>query len=98
MARMESGRITMHSDESEWRLHEGEGNRSADKIVHFQAPFQSPPQVIVGLTMVDIERNRNARLAVEVTDVQTGSCQVEFKTWLDTLVWGAEASWIAFGD
>ena len=98
MARMESGRVSMHSDESEWRLHEGEGDRSADKIVHFKTSFQGLPQVIVALTKIDIERNRNARLAVEVTDVQAGSFQIEFKTWLDSWVWGAEASWIAFGD
>jgi hypothetical protein len=98
MARMESGRVSMHSDESEWRLHQGEGNRSADKIVHFGAAFQGPPQVIVGLAYIDCERNRNARLSVGVTDVQPGSFQIEFRTWLDSWVWGVEASWIAFGD
>ena len=98
MARKENGTVWMHSGETEWRLHEGEGERSADKIVHFKTPFQSPPQVTVGLSMIDIERNRNARLAVVVTDVQTGSFQIEFNTWSDTLVWAANASWIAFGD
>jgi hypothetical protein len=52
----------------------------------------------VGLVCIDCERNRNARLSVVVTDVQPGSFQVEFRTWLDSWVWGGEASWIALGD
>lgn len=80
MPRMESGRVLMSAAEPEWRLHQGEGHRRADKIVHFNGPFQGLPQVIVGLTYIDTERNRNTRLAVEVTDVQPGSFQIEFRT------------------
>ena len=98
MARMESGRVWMHAEDTEFHLDTGSGDRTADKLVRFDIPFQKPPQVVIGLTKFDTNKDRNARLSVEAKDVGAASFEVEFKTWSDTLVYGVEVSWLAYGD
>lgn len=98
MARMESGRVWMHAEDPEFALDEGLGDRTADQLVRFKTRFASPPQVVIGLTKIDIDKNHNARISVEAKDIGTESFQVDFKTWSDTHVYGVEVSWFAYGD
>ena len=97
-ARIESGRVWMHQEDSDFQLETGDGNRTADKLVRFNTPFRTPPQVIVALAKLDVDKGYNTRLAVEPKNIGNASFEVDFKTWANTQVYGVEANGLAYGE
>jgi len=82
----------------EWTLHEGSGNRYAVVNVSFPQPFASPPTVTVNISSFDMEEDVNARFTVYAQNVTTSGFQMVYYTWADSAVFGASATWLAYGN
>jgi hypothetical protein len=92
-------------DESKWQFRK-DHDRSNDRIaevkveVKFKPPFRNPPQVEVALSKVDLG---DARESVYRAEVRAERCTAEgfdlyFKTWSQSLLFGATAIWVAVGE
>lgn len=65
--------------------------------VKFTSPFEEKPTVTYGLYLLDFYHNTNLRFDSAVTAVTKTGFQVTFRTWADTLLYGARISWMACG-
>lgn len=63
----------------------------------FDSPFLMPPVVHCGLSMWDIHSERNSRVDLHTENITATSFNLVFKTWGDTKIARARASWIAIG-
>ena len=64
--------------------------------VSFSVPFRSTPTVMIGLKMLDVGKNANARVDVSVTSVDLEGFNYTLYTWGDTTIYAAEAAWMLF--
>lgn len=74
-----------------------EGARVRVVTQTFDAPFLRPPLVHCGLSMWDIHSERNARVDLHAENITRKSFDLVFKTWGDTKIARARATWIAIG-
>ena len=74
------------------------GERTRAKRVEFKEAFKSVPTVFVTLQMFDMHSETNQRAETLAADVDEAGFTVVFKTWGDTRIARASASWIAFGE
>ena len=88
----------------ETALAKGSGDRSDCGTVKFTTPFQSPPKVVISINHFETYGHktkgvRYQRLLVDVggDDIYRDKFKYCFKTWDDSIVAKAKASWIAFG-
>lgn len=65
--------------------------------VVFDAPFQVPPVVQIGLTLFDIDQRDSGRLSVTAESITESGFEIVFTTWSSTRVYAASASWLAVG-
>ena len=80
-----------------WTLHKGTGEREFVERIAFPKRFEPPPQVAVGLTLLDVDQGKNTRVAVEARNIDPEGFDLVFRTWSDTILYSAEANWLAFG-
>ena len=80
-----------------WKLSEGTGDREFVERIAFPRRFEPPPQVAVGLTSLDVDREKNTRVAIEARNVDPEGFDLVFRTWSDTILHGAGADWVALG-
>ena len=73
----------------------GYGERVFDVDVPLRNAWNTPPLVVANLSMVDSDQSANLRLQIIVLSVGTNSFKLRFRTWADTKIWGAGASWFA---
>jgi hypothetical protein len=75
----------------------GEGPREARQAVLFVPPFTAPPAVIVGLSLLDLDRRTNARLDLMAEKVTALGFDIVLRTWGDTRIARLRADWTALG-
>lgn len=93
------GTATLFSDfESEGEMWTGSGPRERRTPVRFSEPFLQPPAVHVSLSMIDSERRHNQRLDLSAAKITAVGFEIVFKTWDDSKVARARASWLALGE
>jgi len=80
----------------EWTLDEGNGTRNYRTRITFDTVFPVIPSVIVTLNMIDIWSGLNSRLAVSAENITADGFDLVYRTWADTVVYGAGVSWFAF--
>lgn len=76
----------------------GTGPRERRVPVRFSAAFAAPPAVHVSLSMLDLERRHNHRIDISAATITSSDFQIVFKTWGDTRIARARASWMAVGE
>ena len=76
---------------------DAESYRQFHLFVPFASPFSAPPVVQAGLTGFDIDQSTSARVSVSVTNISADGFEIVLTTWLDTLVYSTEVSWLAIG-
>lgn len=81
---------------SDWNLHQGIGPRSYTVHVSFLEPFQSVPIVLVSLRMLDVGNMTNTRAHVLAENVTQEGFDLVIHTWADTVLYGAEVTWMAY--
>jgi hypothetical protein len=96
--RIESGKVWPNKTDPEWRLLEGEGERTYDKYIDFKESFSKTPQIVIGISYLDIVEGSSHRIQVYAKDITIHGFSVEIKTWADTHIWGAGAGWLAYGE
>ena len=76
-------------------LHKWTGEREFVERIAFPKRFELPPQVAVGLTLLDVDQGKNTRVAVEARNVDPEGFDLVFRTWSDTILYGTGANWVA---
>ncbi|MEU4341014.1 H-type lectin domain-containing protein [Nocardia sp. NPDC023852] len=96
----ESGKISVgYLISPGWDLTSGTpGWREWREPVTFTKPFNSPPEVTVGLSMVDIGKVANSRVMVEAENITGQGFDLVVKAWDDTVLYSVNVDWLAYGD
>jgi hypothetical protein len=95
--KIQSGITDGSKDHIEWELHKKAGLRTWSTTVEFKESFSVPPTVVASLSKIDVHKDKNLRVAVRALHVDARKFVIEFRTWGDTFVHAAQASWIAYG-
>ncbi len=74
----------------------GDHKDPASVRVNFERPFVTPPEVVVFLNRIDLDKNRNWRIITTATDIDTKGFTLNIDTWSDTIFYSARACWIAY--
>lgn len=91
-----TGKYEVNVNSSGFTLDENSGQRSYLQEVNFLNPFESRPEVIVTLSMLDADSKTNVRLNVEATAISRDGFTVKITTWGDTKLFGVGGNWIAY--
>ncbi|MFC9999510.1 H-type lectin domain-containing protein [Nocardia sp. NPDC127526] len=83
---------------SGWTLTSGTGAREWREPITFAKPFNSPPSVTVGFSMLDVDESKNTRVRVEAQSITDKGFELVCATWGDTIMYSIDADWLAFGD
>lgn len=84
---------------SGWSLSKGSGLREFIQPIEFpENYFYIPPEIAVSLSGFDIINSFNARLGVTARNINSTGFDLVYMTWADTIVSGAQATWIAISD
>jgi len=95
---VDQGSELLFSDfETDGEMWAGKGDRACRVSVTFSEPFNHAPSVMVTLEMFDMDQRTNQRAETVVENITKTGCDIVFKTWGDTKVARARASWIAIG-
>ncbi|MBV8308798.1 MAG: hypothetical protein JO344_00220, partial [Planctomycetaceae bacterium] len=78
-----------------WKLGQGMGEREYVKHVTFSKRFDTPPQVVVGSSFLDVDQSKNTRVEVSARDVTPEGFDLVLKTWSDSIVYSLGANWLA---
>ena len=71
------------------------GSRSITKTVKFDKPFTDVPDVVAGLTILDMNHGRNYRVGIGSIKPSKTGFSAKFSTWADSVVYYVGANWIA---
>jgi len=82
----------------DWGLNTGSGGRDYNTWIAFPSPFSTKPMVIVNISMFDMWSGSNPRLSATASQITNEGFTLTFHTWADTLVYGASATWLAYGE
>ncbi|MCV3212003.1 RICIN domain-containing protein [Plectonema radiosum NIES-515] len=80
-----------------WTLNSGSGERTFTTTVKFNSPFRVPPQVSLAISGQDVGIAKNIRLQVIAKNITVDGFELTYKTWFDTVVFSAWATWTAIG-
>ncbi len=95
---VDQGSVTLLDDfETGGEMWTGTGSRVRRTTVRFSDAFADVPTVHVSLSMLDIERKHNQRMDFGAENVTSEGFEIVFRTWGDTKVARARATWLAVG-
>jgi hypothetical protein len=86
-----------HYVDNGWTLHSGSGERTFTATVKFNSPFRVPPQVSLAISGQDVGIEKNIRLQVIAKNITVDGFELTYRTWFDTVVFSAWATWTAIG-
>lgn len=92
---IESGVFDVNSNTKGYTLDKNSGDRIFTLEVRFNKPFETIPNVVVGLNKMEFDKNTNARVDVQATAVSRDGFVLRIKTWSDTRVLVLGGSWVA---
>jgi hypothetical protein len=96
---VDQGSVVIFSDfEADGPMWLGEGEREVRREVLFSEPFVSPPVVQTALEMWDFFQGTNMRAHIRADPIGRARFELVFRTWGDTRVARARASWLAIGE
>ena len=75
----------------------GEGTRERRAYVTFDRIFMSPPSVHCALSLWDVDYSTNMRGDVDADNITEQGFEIVFRTWGNTRIARARASWMAIG-
>jgi hypothetical protein len=83
------------SETKNYVLHQNTGDRKFTIEVTFLKPFETKPDVVIGVTSIEIDKNTAVRYAVKPISVSRDGFTVEVKTWGDTRIISLTGFWVA---
>ena len=75
----------------------GTGDRESRYEVAFKDAFLEPPNVMVSLSMWDIDHKHTARMDLRAENITAKGFELVFRTWQDSRVARVRADWMAIG-
>lgn len=96
---IDQGEHVLFSDfENDGPMWSGTGPRVVTAAISFSESFKTPPNVQVALSMWDMASGPNTRMDIKADAVTETGFDLVFRTWGDTRVARARASWTAIGE
>lgn len=96
---IDRGSVQLFSDfEENGEMWVGKGERERTVTVAFSESFKSVPTVFITLEMLDLHNKTNYRVVTVAENITEAGFDAVFKTWADTRVARAIASWMAIGE
>ncbi len=96
--KVQSGTWSANTSNEGYTLDENEGDRSITIQVNFLDPFESKPDVVLGLTLLDATSDKNVRYKVESLSVSRDAMTIKVSTWAQTKIFGIAGYWMAHGN
>lgn len=93
-----SGNWGASSDTKSYTLNQNTGERSITVEIYFLKPFKTKPDVLVGISSIDVDKNTAVRYAVKPISVSRDGFTVEVKTWGDTKINSITGFWVAHAE
>ena len=81
-----------------YTLAENEGERSITITANFLDPFESKPDVTLGVILLDATSEKNVSYKVEALSVSRDAMTIKISTWADTKIFGISGYWLAHGE
>lgn len=78
-----------------YNLHEGTGERTYTWHIQFPSSFNHPPMVQANLFLAD-SGDTGIRVRLQVQNVTQDGCDIEARTWGDSVLHGVGTAWIAY--
>lgn len=94
-AQMKSGKFNFHSGTDGYSLHEGKGDRIFRYDVKFDKPFETVPQIITSVNLVDADKENNTRFNLEAISISRDGFVIKIWVWAETKIYGIGGSWFA---
>ncbi len=96
--KVQSGTWGASTSTEGYTLAENEGDRSVTITVNFLDPFESKPDVVLSIILLDATSEKNVRYKVEALSVSRDAMTIKISTWSDTKILGISGYWIAHGE
>jgi sortase (surface protein transpeptidase) len=93
-----SGTWGASSDTKSYTLNQNSGDRSITIQVNFLKPFENKPDVVCGISSIDVDKSTAVRYAVKPISVSRDGFTVEVKTWGDTKITSVTGFWMAHAE
>ena len=93
-----SGTWSGNKDTKYYTLHENTGERKFTVEVNFLKPFENKPDVVVGISSIDVDKSTAVKYAVKPISVSRDGFTVEVKTWGDTKIYSVTGFWVAHAE
>ena len=93
-----SGNWGASSDSKSYTLNQNTGERSITVEIYFLKPFKIKPDVLVGISSIDVDKSTAVRYAVKPISISRDGFSVEVKTWGDTKINSITGFWVAHAE
>lgn len=93
-----SGTWGASSDNKSYTLNANSGDRTVTIQVNFLKPFENKPDVVVGISSIDVDKSTATRYAVKPISISRDGFTVEIKTWGDTKINSVTGFWVAHAE
>ena len=91
-----TGKYAANTNNSGFSLDKNTGPRTFLLEVNFLNPFESRPQVLVTVNVLDADKATNVRYNVEATAISRDGFTIKITTWDDSKIYGIGGNWIAY--
>jgi len=92
---IQSGVFDVNTNTKGYTLDKNSGDRIITQEVRFEKPFETMPEVVVGINKLEADKQQNVRLDVQATAVSRDGFVLRIKTWGDSKILVLGGSWIA---
>jgi len=92
---VQSGTWGANTQTKYYTLNENSGERSVMVEVTFKMPFEVKPDVVLGVSLIDVENNTAVKYSVTPMSISRDGFTVQVKTWSDTRIFSISGFWVA---
>lgn len=93
-----SGNWGASSESKSYTLNQNTGDRTITIEINFLKSFEVKPNVVVGISSIDVEKSTAVKYAVKAISVSRDGFTVEVKTWGDTKIYSVTGFWVAHAE
>jgi hypothetical protein len=97
-AQVLSGTWGASTDTKSYTLNANSGERIITIQVNFLKPFENKPDVVVGMSSIDVDKSTAVKYSVRPISVSRDGFTVEVKTWGDTKIYSITGFWVAHAE
>lgn len=95
---IDQGDVPLFSDfEDGGEMWTGTGPRERRVEIRFREAFRAAPAVHASISLLDADTAAAIRTELSVEEITPQSCQIVFRTWMDTRIARIRVAWMAIG-